>query len=44
MNSLMSINFKFMDLSPKELDEKNWNKEQWVKDNPVDYFKYIFTE
>lgn len=30
-----------IDLSPKEVDEKNWNKEQWVKDNPVDYFKYM---
>lgn len=31
------------DLSPKPpIDEKNWNRDQWVKDYPVDYFKILF--
>lgn len=31
------------DLSPKPpIDEKNWNRDQWVKDYPVDYFKILY--
>ena len=24
------------------IDEKNWNRDQWVKDYPVDYFKILY--
>lgn len=31
------------DFSPKPpIDEKNWNRDQWVKDYPVDYFKILY--
>lgn len=31
------------DLSPKPLvDEKNWSREQWIKDYPVDYYKMLY--
>lgn len=31
------------DLSPEPpIDEKNWNREKWVEDHPIDYFKMLF--
>ena len=31
------------DLSPKPpVDEKNWSREQWIKEYPVDYFKMLY--
>ena len=30
------------DFFPKPpVDEKNWNKEQWLKENPIDYYKMM---
>ncbi|MBR5341634.1 MAG: DUF2971 domain-containing protein [Erysipelotrichaceae bacterium] len=30
-----------IDLTPQEVNEQSWNKEQWIKDNPVNYFKFL---
>lgn len=39
----MKIEDLFYDLSDiKPVDEKNWNKEQWLKENPIDYYKMIY--
>ena len=39
----MKIEELFYDFSDKKsVDEKNWNKEQWLKENPIDYYKMIF--
>ena len=34
------IKYDFSDIKP--VDEKNWNKEQWLKENPIDYYKMIY--
>ena len=30
-----------IDLTPKDIDERMWDKEKWRKENSVDYFKYM---
>ena len=31
-----------VDLSPKKVaDDSTWNKDEWIRENPVDYFKYM---
>lgn len=34
------IKYDFSGIKP--VDEKNWNKEQWLKENPIDYYKMIY--
>lgn len=40
-NSQLRLEDIKIDLTPRKVDEKNWNKEQWLKENPINYFKMM---
>ena len=39
---ILKIEDLHFDLSSAPIDEKNWNLEQWRKENPMDYFKAMY--
>lgn len=30
-----------VDLTPKKVDDSTWDKDKWLRENPVDYFKFM---
>ena len=40
MSSLKFEDFQF-DLLSKSVDEQNWDREKWRKENPMDYIKAV---